>query len=76
MENEKITGLLNDILWQLHVITSQNFMFMAHSDDETLRDRAVVGLAAEKIWMAGYTAEQKKGGEAQCPSGSIFSSEF
>lgn len=57
MENaqyEKITGLLNDVLYQLHVISSQNFNALAHSEDEELRKYGENGLGAEAYWMKNF----------------------
>ena len=75
MENEKITGVLKDILYQLHVITSQNFTAMAHSDSFVLRDYGAKGLQAEARWMQGTMENKVKEVEAECPSENSCSSE-
>ena len=60
--DEKITGLLKDILYQLHVITAQTFTLAANSDSD-VKEWALAGLDAERAWMKDFIAG-KGGGKA------------
>lgn len=73
--NKELKKTLKDILYQLHVITSQNFMAMAQSDSYVLKDYGAKGLAAETRWMKGTMENTIKEAEAKCPSGNSCSSE-
>ena len=68
--DEMIKKTLDDILFQLHVLTSQNFMMMAnmYMDGESDLDKATVkcgmdGYGKELVWMADFL---EKRGEKPC----------
>ena len=64
--DEKITKLLTDILYQLHVITAQTFTLAAHSDSG-VQEWAMAGLDAERAWMKDFI--EGKGGSKAWNSG-------
>lgn len=71
MNNKPVPVVLDDILFQLHVISSQNFTALAQTlgEDpmsEQTRRYAFAGLEREKEWMAAFQANRSDGG---CPSG-------
>ena len=71
MNNKPIPVVLDDILFQLHVISSQNFTALAQTlgEDpmaEQTRRYAFAGLANEKEWMEKF---QQNRSDGECPSG-------
>ena len=63
--NEEITRILKDILFQLHVISSQNYtaMSMTAGEDpisEKTREYGIKGLQQEKAWMEGFVKERSE----------------
>lgn len=69
--NEEILKTLKDILFQLHVVTSQNFTILARTDGEDeasvkTREYAMHGLEREHQWMAAFI--ESRGG-VPCASG-------
>lgn len=69
--NEEILKVLQDILFQLHVISSQNFTVLAQTEgedyiSEKTRAYGISGLAQEREWMEGFN---KARGDQECASG-------
>lgn len=75
--NQEILTTLKDILFQLHVITSQNFIAMAQTQgedpaSEKTREYGISGLEKENTWMNEFV---KVRNEAACVSGTYSSSD-
>lgn len=69
--NEEILETLKDILFQLHVVTSQNFTILTQTEGEDeasakIREYGIQGLDREQQWMNGFL--ENRGG-APCASG-------
>ena len=61
--NKETTTILKNILFQLHVISSQNYTAMAMTDgedpvSERTREYGMKGLQQEKNWMDGFLKER------------------
>lgn len=68
---DETNKLLNDILFQLHVISSQNYTAMSMTDgedpvSEKTREYGMDGLNKELKWMHTWLESR---GVAECPSG-------
>ena len=75
--NQEILTTLKDILFQLHVITSQNFIAMAQTQgedpaSEKTREYGMSGLDKENSWMNAFV---KARNEEECAFGTYSSSE-
>ena len=75
--NEELKTVLNNILFQLHVLTSQNFTAMALTEgedpiSEKTREYGMTGLSQEKEWMDAYLKER----DAACTSAIGSSSDY
>ena len=71
MNNKPIPVVLDDILFQLHVITSQNFTALAQTigedpASEQTRKYAMEGLKHEHDWMREFL---KNRSDVECASG-------
>ena len=69
--DETTKKLLNDILFQLHVITSQNFTALAQTQgedyiSEKTRAYGIQGLSKEREWMEAFN---KARSDENCFSG-------
>ena len=77
MIDKELKETLDNILFQLHVISSQNFTALAQTMGEDVvsektREYAFNGLKREQAWMKGFL--EKRGGEV-CASGTYSSSD-
>ena len=71
--NEELITTLKDILFQLHAITTQNYVFASASDNERLRNYGMTGMEAEQAWMKGFL--ENKGVDPAWVSGNSSSSD-